>query len=140
MERPDAAEIAARVRAALAYRDIQPRDYAEKVPGITPATLKRIVASKNPRGLIDAGELPAIQEATGVPMRFLAGGWAAIEEQPTLAEEVEALRHQVETLRADLAALRADAVTEEGLRAALAQTRGALGRALNPDQQQAPPL
>jgi hypothetical protein len=139
VEQADPSETAARVRAALAYAGIREKDYRAKVPGITFDTLKRIVSPTKPRGIKDPSELPAIQAATGVPMRFLEGGWSTIEDQPTLAEEVEALRHQVDALRIELHDVRNNAVTPDVLRAALGRARSGLGPALSPDQPQAAP-
>lgn len=96
---PEPAEVARRVRAALAYADIDIK-HAEPQVGISSATIARIVSPSTPRGVRGEAELDLIAQATGVPIGFLINGWPL--EEPTLIERVEALEHQLGSVRGEL--------------------------------------
>jgi hypothetical protein len=98
----DPVDAAARVRAALAYANLNVKQAPEqqrlKDADISYATLTRIVSATTPRGA-DIEELWAIADACDVPRRFMEQGF---REEPTEAD----LAHRIEELANDLAALR----------------------------------
>lgn len=76
--------MAARVRAALAYADIDIKAAQTRV-GISRATMTRIVSPTAPRG-VRPEELPLIIEATGVPAAFFEVGFDPLEQPLTDVE------------------------------------------------------
>jgi hypothetical protein len=92
---PEADEFARRVRAALAYANIEVKS-SKGATGISGATMARIVSPTSPRGAKNEDEAARIAHATGVPLAFLLHGFG--QEAPALVERVEALEHQMATL------------------------------------------
>lgn len=98
----DAGDAAARVRAAMAYADIDVKDSEERV-GIGPATMARIMSPTTPRGA-SIDELRQIAHACGVPEGFMEQGFealAAVDQArriDELASGLEALTRRVEEL------------------------------------------
>lgn len=107
----DAAEAAARVRAALGYAGLTvkqaPTEPRLKDADITYATLTRIVSATNPRGA-DIEELWAIADACGVPRRFMERGFVELAEAAQ-ADRLEALANDLAALQQRVAELAAEA-------------------------------
>jgi hypothetical protein len=97
----DAAEAAARVRAALAYAGVTVKaapTYADLAStGLTYATLTRIVSPTDPRGA-DIELLWAIADACNVPRRFMEEGFAGLAETG-LADRMAELEREMAELR-----------------------------------------
>jgi hypothetical protein len=83
----EALEVAARVRAAIAYSAQRVPEVAEKAD-IGVATLRRIISSTAPRGA-DAAELWRIADACNVPREWVATAWLAEGVEPAAAEDPE---------------------------------------------------
>lgn len=92
------AEIASRVRAALAYANIYAKDSEEEV-GISPATMARIISPTAPRGA-SLDELRMVAGACGVPLWFLEYGWS-----PPVKTGEEEMRERMADIEAAVRAL-----------------------------------
>lgn len=100
LDEPDPAAIAARVRAALGYADLNIKG-SEPLTGITEPTLTRIVSPTNPRGFKTPGEMEKIIRATRVPRWFLERGFegANVVDADTTDARLQQLEQQVRYLR-----------------------------------------
>jgi len=136
-------DVAARVRAALAYANIDVKSSDDEI-GISRATMARIVSPSKPRGA-SVDELWLIADKTGVPRWFLEGGFDAFPDQSGVAEIVNQLRRQmqrsvmqaelIEQLRTDLEELREG---QRALVAAALQSRRELQEADDRDRSSLP--
>jgi transcriptional regulator with XRE-family HTH domain len=89
-------ELAARLRAAFAYADMDKAQRAE-VLGVSPRQVTRLLTGEVP---LDPYKLPAVAQATGVPESFFEEGWP--DESPSTPERLERVEHLYATLNGRL--------------------------------------
>jgi hypothetical protein len=103
-------EMAARLRAAFAYRGLKKPERAAAIG----CSMRQVTRYESAEYAVPADRWQAVAEATAVPLWFFEAGFAAQPqpEEPTLAERVEALanraadRGQVAQLERGLTELR----------------------------------
>jgi transcriptional regulator with XRE-family HTH domain len=110
MRRVAADDLAARVRAAFAYKGLS-KSARAKALGVSARQVTRIEAGE---ASVNPDRLAAIARATGVPRGFLEDGFAP--DEPTVPERLEATEHQVGTVRDEIKELReTDATLQAGI-------------------------